>query len=693
MNRQHVKKKILEAISSLANYDLSAWKQVGPGVQLALIEEVGKLSPEDRHRDRDAIIAVCGSVLEPEIHGSVWRADSVTLQAGGVPATPQIVEIRDKALSILFDLFKAAKSDDERRSLITTIRRATYSGGRVETTDDILKLTLVNSNRIAGFFLNEAGPLSYEIMATLEHDYLWDYHRARKISGSKRTACHGAATELMRTIETLRDKFNSDEGFVRFKVLVGFESVFPQQWSSGDEDEADDSSALDKYRSGEAEKYAASINAKNEQDWLAVIKQIASIESNDLATFPPFANFLTLVGRLNPQFAAQVLADPSGQIDRFSTAVLAGLQESSDAKTYEAEIERALMMPNRLAPLVFHLRHRKLIDASLARRTLGRALELKNTPAVVECLYMAMEAPNAVPSKSEFFEPALKYLNGIKEFRWLYFAWALPGGKAFFESLSKEEAALFIPALIHIPRIEHQAERLMIYLAKQHPQLMWDCFAVRIETEKNESSEPFNKQYDAVPYQFHGLEKELSKDAKAAVEFGRKLFAEDDKLFRFHGGRLLALAFPKCPPNFADELVTLAAEGTEADAKFILAVLENYHGEETTHEILKRLLVRFPKDERVRTGVVISLESTGVVMGEFGFANALRDKLEMVRKWATDSRPEVRAFAEDEMRSLELRITDEQRHAEGRKALRELEFDSNNEQAKSTPNEESAKEG
>jgi len=106
----------------------------------------------------------------------------------------------------------------------------------------------------------------------------------------------------------------------------------------------------------------------------------------------------------------------------------------------------------------------------------------------------------------------------------------------------------------------------------------------------------------------------------------------------------------------------------------------NYHGEETTHEVLKRLLVRFPNNEKMSTGVMISLENTGVVMGEFGFANALRGKLEIVRQWASDPRPEVREFAEDEARSLELRITDEQRHAEGRKVLRELEYDSDDEQ-------------
>jgi hypothetical protein len=93
MNRQDVKRKILEAINSLANYDMNAWKQVGPGVQFALIEEIGKLSTEERQKDRDAVIAVCGAVLEPEIDGTVWHANSVTMQTGGVPATPHIVEI------------------------------------------------------------------------------------------------------------------------------------------------------------------------------------------------------------------------------------------------------------------------------------------------------------------------------------------------------------------------------------------------------------------------------------------------------------------------------------------------------------------------------------------------------------------------------------------------------------------------
>jgi hypothetical protein len=111
--------------------------------------------------------------------------------------------------------------------------------------------------------------------------------------------------------------------------------------------------------------------------------------------------------------------------------------------------------------------------------------------------------------------------------------------------------------------------------------------------------------------------------------------------------------------------------------------MENYHGEETTQEVLKRIIKRFPKNENIRTSVIISLESTGVVMGEFGFANALREKLEIARSWQTDPRPEVRAFADAHIHSLQLRIADEQRRAEERKALRELEYDQGDESKKS----------
>jgi hypothetical protein len=48
-----------------------------------------------------------------------------------------------------------------------------------------------------------------------------------------------------------------------------------------------------------------------------------------------------------------------------------------------------------------------------------------------------------------------------------------------------------------------------------------------------------------------------------------------------------------------------------------------------------------------------------------------------IEPWLSDPRPGVRAFAEKHIRDLNLRIADEQRRAEERKALRRLQFDEN----------------
>src|SRR5262249_6683302 len=75
------------------------------------------------------------------------------------------------------------------------------------------------------------------------------------------------------------------------------------------------------------------------------------------------------------------------------------------------------------------------------------------------------------------------------------------------------------------------------------------------------------------------------------------------------------------------------------------------------------------------TGVTISFDNTGVVSGEFGMVDAIRRKKAGMERWRTDQRVEVRRFAETYMRQADLCIADEQRRAEARKALRELEYD------------------
>ena len=412
---------------------------VGPGVQTTLVDAVSALAPEDLVRDRELVIAVCQAVLSPEMEGATWNANSVTLRTGAIPITPEVIKIREKAISILIELFKVAKADRERRELLNTLRQAGHIGGRAEATDNLLNLTLTNATQVVEFLLSEAGPLSYELMETIEHQYWYDYRRARDISLSEaRASCRDIAMRFMDSIEKLRDKFNKDQTFVKFKVLVGFEAIFPHQWKPRDGHKADDYSALEQYRAAEAAKYVESIAEQNEAEWFTLIERVASVELNDLATFPPFARFLTQLARSKPQTTARLLDQASDKVAAFLPAILVGLRESGDHSIYQGQIERVLRAGKHLVALARHLRQMKSSNVELALLTLQRAIEVKHDVAVAECLVMAMElAPENLPPKENFFVPAIEYLNDRQIYWWVRAAWMADEASSFFASLSR----------------------------------------------------------------------------------------------------------------------------------------------------------------------------------------------------------------------------------------------------------------
>src|ERR1700730_4926773 len=102
--------------------------------------------------------------------------------------------------------------------------------------------------------------------------------------------------------------------------------------------------------------------------------------------------------------------------------------------------------------------------------------------------------------------------------------------------------------------------------------------------------------------------------------------------------------------------------------------VQNYHGEETTHEVLKRVVTRFPDDKRKLTAVRISFDNTGVVSGEFGMVEVLRAKRAVLEPWLSDERPEVQKFAADHIRELEQRIAAEQLRAEHDREMRRRNY-------------------
>ena len=180
-----------------------------------------------------------------------------------------------------------------------------------------------------------------------------------------------------------------------------------------------------------------------------------------------------------------------------------------------------------------------------------------------------------------------------------------------------------------------------------------------------------NAQIGLVPIEFQGLEAVLAKDPALAVRKGLAWFTHDRTEFRFRGGNLLNRAFPTCTPELAAALGELIKAGGETEAEFSLALLQHYRGSTSADGVLQEIVSRFPQDDRKLDEVRASINSPDAVSGEFGLAEAWRVKRESLRRWLTDERQPVSAFAEQHLAELDRMIVAERRRVEAERELRE----------------------
>ncbi len=119
----------------------------------------------------------------------------------------------------------------------------------------------------------------------------------------------------------------------------------------------------------------------------------------------------------------------------------------------------------------------------------------------------------------------------------------------------------------------------------------------------------------------------------------------------------------------------LAADGDNDDIQFILDVFRNYRGEPQLHGVAKTIVKKLPEGDARLSSVEILLENTGVVSGEFGMVEAMRERKALMTEWLKDDDAGIKSFARSCIRRLDNRIATEQREAEMRKEQRKRDYD------------------
>lgn len=670
---EEIRQQIVNVVKKLSEYNIDAYKQVGLMIQMALVDYLAGMGDAEVDNVRPIALAVWTKAMQSDITGTKWKANSVTLSTGALPASDQLKEVRDKALKALFAAYDRSPLDVQKRAVLSALDAATKTPHQGQYSNQLLALTIKDATRIVEFLAERAKSTSYEILQHLEHQFLYDYRRAKELTEDRdnRFGCQTDAKVLMVAILKFRDIINTDDPFVRFKVLVGFESVYPNHWT----DEEFEIERVDDYRRSEADRYIDEIIPENENAWFDLMERCAKTKSDDLATFPAFGNFISKLAERKPEVADRIFTKASDDLHNFLPGFLNGLAKSSRADIYERILEGELESGKRLTSISWHLRKADVTKPDFATRLLKRALATGTQGAVTDCLLLVLEyyGTEKITDADTFVRDALTFLNDRKDSRWVSQAWFMQKVTKFFEELSPERTTQLLKNLGYLCKIEYQAERVLVRVAERQPEAVWDYFGSRLARESEDSDD--DERFEAVPFQFHGLEKELSKDPHLAISKGLYWFTHDRQLFQFRGGRLLSIVFPNCTTEFATALANLVKAGGAMEADFALAILQNYDGVTSSHVVLKEIVSRFPDDQHKLNEVRVSIDNTGVVRGEFGFAEALQARKAALTEWLTEESPAVKAFAEKHIAELDLMIASERRRAESRREMRNRDYE------------------
>lgn len=673
---EDIRQQAVNIVKRLSEYNIDAYNQVGPMLQMALVDYLAEMDDAEVDKVRPIALAVWTEAIQSDITGTKWKADSVVMSTGTLPVSEQLADVRDKALKALFAAYDRSTDDAQKRAILIALDAATKIPHKGQCSNELLATTLGDATRIVEFVTERAQVTSYELLQHLEHRFLYYYRRAKGLAADpeNRFDCQSDAKLLMSAILKFRDHINVDDQFVRYKVLVGLESVYPDHWTNEDFE----LEGADQYRRREADRYIDGINSENENDWFDFIERCAETKSVDLATFPVFGNFISKLSETKPEAAARLLRRASDDLRTFLPGFLNGLALSSKADIYERVVESELESAKNLSDIAWHLRKSDVKKQDLAARLLKRAIEIGDQRAVTGCFLFALEhyETEKVPDADILVDDAITFLNDRENASWVSEGWFIEKTTRFYEQLTPERTAQILHNLGYLRKIDHRAERVLARLAKCQLVAVWDYFGARLarDTADNESVK-YADRFEAVPFQFHGLEKELSKDPPLAMSKGLSWFAKNRQHFQFRGGRLLSNVFPNCTQGFATALANLVKAGGDMAADFALAILQNYEGATSTHIVLKEIVSRFPDDASKMSEIRTSLDNVGVTRGEFGLAEAWRARKESLTDWLADERPAVKAFAEKHIAELNRMIASEQRSAESRKEMWKMDYE------------------
>lgn len=658
-----VKKKATETLASMAEYrfnvfyDNESHTGLGPAPQIALMNQLSDHDDADLQRYQAPILSVIRSVLSPTISGTKWSYNAVTIQTGTVPDTPGTRSVRAQALALLRRMYKLSTTPRSKIQIINCFDEATKYELRSSSAKSSQEMIEASTLEVLAFF-SETIPTEQELQVVqkIEHDTYWTYY-------------HSPSSRVRDSALSIKAEIDGNAEYAIYKTLIGFEGIFGD-WADQDSP-AHQWRASQEERQKRAAEFAGQIDNENFEAWRDRIKRYAAIESDDLATFPVFTGFLRTLSEMKPGFATELVQRDGEALQRFLVPMIMGLRSSADGDLAAPIIERWLAEEKNIYAAILSMQNSKPLDLILTKKLLEISIKNNEQGSVGATITNIIVSPtDDVETSRDIFRSAINYLTERKQPDWIYDVWFRKEAKPFITSLDSNLTDEVLANLIELREIDYHAEEILSYMADRAHLKVIDFFILRLKRESANGKE----EIDAVPYSFHKLDAALKLHPADAIAAVKSLYENDSYLFEFRGGQFLKAIFSDFPNSFEKELLKIIQQTGGRDYHFVIGILKNYDGAPAIFSLCKEMVRLLNADETMWGSIERSLVATGVVSGEYGFAEAYKSKIELLSPWLNDASEKVSGFARNLISKLEIAITTEIQRAKESIELRKFQY-------------------
>lgn len=669
------RKPATELVQSVAKPDLYIWQDYGPAVQRLVVDAVAALDTETVQPELSLLATALESVLEPEVTGTTSSSDTVTLSRATIPGSAQVEAVRNDALGQLKRLHASARSDADRSRIYAAMGHAARPPYGTATSRELSLVLIANAVTVIDFFTGIVASVGLEQARDLEgrvHRYFKRYRTVRTELADD-PDLERLTDQIAASTARFRAALTHIPDLEAYKVLVGFDSIFPGSWGDRDLDHEEE----DRYRVEQAEVLLAGINADNFVEWLDRLEHFARTESSDAATFMKFGPFLEALARKLPEPTLAHLDRIGSKLDRFLFHLLSGLLQSPHAAEIRRRIDEWLQRGEKLDQVSWLLVAADNLPEDLFRAVLTSGMANDDRDALKHIVRACARHFSGDRDHPSFHQAvlleALAYLVEHQDYSWItmgsWFSWY---GSEVLQALDERAARQVIDWLVPLPDFGSDADHVIASVVEDRPQLALELLDRRLTLAREEQMQG----WEAIPYELHETTQRLRQIPQAVLDAARRWFdtEEEDPSLDHRVERLLEQTFDGLPPVVRASLEALLASGQRNDVLFALEVLGAIDGQEVAFDLVGNVVAQWADDEDVAASVYRVIAHEGPSVGFDGRVKALEAKKARLAPWLTDPREAVRNFAKSAIHDIEQRIANESRRSQAMRASRRMQY-------------------